>query len=209
MVTYRFHLSRKEFLLKHPEEVFNIIRDAIVLIDSESQEGNYLQGQVDLGHSAMVLLQILLTKNPESAVQHCTEKLIGQHPSAVTVLTRALDSLLGLDTKAGERLFTSNGSFIFIPIDTGPAPPDLSVAEKVIELTNDFSLPFCQLKLQLLFNAETKGDVRNEIVDVMFKAAVADSRSRRSNWVGLVRLMSHDAVRQVRYHDGSSIRFPD
>jgi mediator of RNA polymerase II transcription subunit 12 len=114
-----------------------------------------------------------------------------------------------LDTKAGERLFTSNGSFIFIPIDTGPAPPDLSVAEKVIELTNDFSLPFCQLKLQLLFNAETKGDVRNEIVDVMFKAAVADSRSRRSNWVGLVRLMSHDAVRQVRYHDGSSIRFPD
>ncbi|PKX91641.1 mediator of RNA polymerase II transcription subunit 12 [Aspergillus novofumigatus IBT 16806] len=198
MVTYRFHLSRKEFMFKHPEEVFDIIRDAIALIDSQSQEGNCRQGQVDLGHSAMALLQILLTKNPESAVQHCTEKLIGQHPSAVTVLTRALDSLLGLDTKAGERLFTSNGPFIFIPIDTGPAPPDISVAEKVIELTNDFSLPFCQLKLQLLFNAETKGDVRNEIVDVMFKAAVADSRSRRSNWVGLVRLMSHDAVRQIR-----------
>ncbi|KAF4156578.1 hypothetical protein CNMCM6936_006474 [Aspergillus lentulus] len=178
MVTYRFHLSRKEFLFKHPEEVFDIIRDAIALIDSQSQERDFCQGQVDLGHSAMVLLQILLTKDPESAVQHCTEKLIGQHPSAVTVLTRALDFLLGLDTKA--------------------APPDISVAEKVIELTNDFSLPFCQLKLQLLFNAETKGDVRNEIVDVMFKAAVADSRSRRSNWVGLVRLMSHDAIQQIR-----------
>ncbi|KAH2023936.1 RNA polymerase II mediator complex subunit [Aspergillus fumigatus] len=196
LVTYRFHLSRKEFLFKHPEEAFDIIRDAIALIDSESQEGNYRQ--VDLGHSAMVLLQILLTKNPESAVRHCSEKLIGQHPSAVTVLTRALDSLLGLDSKAGGHLFTSNDTFIFIPIDTGPATPDISVAEKVIELTNDFSLPFCQLKLQLLFNAESKGNVRNEIVDVMFKAAVADSRSRRSNWVGLVSLMSHDAVRQIR-----------
>ncbi|RHZ57631.1 mediator of RNA polymerase II transcription subunit 12 [Aspergillus thermomutatus] len=199
MVTYRFHLSQKEFLFKHPEEAFNIIRDAIALIDSQSQEGTYRQRRVDLGHSAMVLLQILLTKNPESAVQHCTEKLIGQHPSSVTALTRALDSLLGFDTKAGERSFTSNTCFLSsYPLTPGSAPPDISVAEKVIELTNDFSLPFCQLKLQLLFNAETGGDVRNEIVDVMFKAAVVDSRSRRSNWVGLVRLMSHDAVRQIR-----------
>ncbi|KAF7125224.1 hypothetical protein CNMCM5793_001333 [Aspergillus hiratsukae] len=178
LVTYRFHLSRQEFLFKHPEEAFNIVRDAIALTDSQSQEGTYRQGRVDLGHSALVLLQVLLTQNPESAVQHCTDKFIAQHPSSVAALAGALDSLLGLDTKS--------------------APPDISVAEKVIELTNDFSLPFCQLKLQLLFNAEAKGDVRNEIVDVMFKAAVADSRSRRSNWVGLVRLMSHDAVRQIR-----------
>jgi mediator of RNA polymerase II transcription subunit 12 len=65
-------------------------------------------------------------------------------------------------------------------------------------MNNDFSLPFCQLKLQLLFNAKAGVEVRNDIVDVMFKAAVEDSRSKRSHWLGLVNLMSHDAARQVR-----------
>lgn len=178
MVTYRFHLSQKEFLFKHPEEAFAIIRDAIALIDSPSQEGSCRQAREELGNSAVVLLQMLLTKNPEGAVQHCTEKLFNQHPSSMAALSKALDSLLGFDTQSG--------------------PPSTSVAEKVIELTNDFSLPFCQLKLQTLFNSEAGGNVKNEIVDVMFKAAIADSRSRRSNWVGLVRLMSQDAVRQIR-----------
>ncbi|EAW09216.1 uncharacterized protein ACLA_034190 [Aspergillus clavatus NRRL 1] len=178
MVTYRFHLSQKEFLSKHPEETFNIIRDAIALIDSQDQDNHSDQGQMNLNQNAMVLLQILLTKNPESAVQYCTEKLITQHSTSMMVLTKALDTLLGFDT--------------------GPDPPNVSVAEKVIELTNDFSLPFCQLKLQTLFNAEAGSNVKNEIVDVMFKAAIADSRSRRSNWVGLVRLMNQDAVRQIR-----------
>lgn len=71
-------------------------------------------------------------------------------------------------------------------------------AEKVIAMVNDFSLPFCQLKLQILFNAEAKGEIQSDIVDVMFKAAVADSGATRSHWVNLVALMSQDAVRQVR-----------
>lgn len=65
-------------------------------------------------------------------------------------------------------------------------------------MTSDFSLPFCQLKLQMLFNAASGEEVKDGVVDVMFKAAVADSRSNRSNWIGLVALMNQDAVRQVR-----------
>jgi len=69
--------------------------------------------------------------------------------------------------------------------------------EKVINMANDFSLPFCQLKLQILFNADSGEEIRNGIIDVMFKAAVTDVRARRSRWVDLVALMSKDAVRQV------------
>lgn len=78
-------------------------------------------------------------------------------------------------------------------IETDPS----AQAEKVILMNNDFSLPFCQLKLQLLFHANPGDEVKSNIVDVMFKAAVADSRSRKSHWVGLVNLMNQDAARQV------------
>lgn len=74
-------------------------------------------------------------------------------------------------------------------------------------MNNDFSLPFCQLKLQLLFHAQPGDEVKNNIVDVMFKAAVADSRSRKSHWVGLVNLMNQDAARQVCYSSDYFSRF--
>ena len=64
-------------------------------------------------------------------------------------------------------------------------------------MTGDFSLPFCQLKLQMLFNAASGEEVKNGVVDVMFNAAVTDARANRSNWVGLVALMNQDAVQQV------------
>lgn len=79
--------------------------------------------------------------------------------------------------------------------------PNVSEAEKVISLVDDFSLPFCQLKLQILFNAESKEEAKGDIVDVMFNAAVSDSGAKRSHWVNLVDLMSRDAVRQVGYAD--------
>lgn len=75
---------------------------------------------------------------------------------------------------------------------------EIPEAERIILMTDDFSLPFCQLKLQMLFNAESGETAKNGIVDVMFNAAVKESRSKGgTNWVGLVGLMSHDAVRQV------------
>ena len=64
-------------------------------------------------------------------------------------------------------------------------------------MANDLSLPFCQLKLQILFNTESRDGDRNGIVDVMFKAAVKGSGAGRSHWAGLVALLSQDAIRQV------------
>lgn len=92
-------------------------------------------------------------------------------------------------------LYHSRYPLTFIP---GQDTNNLSEAERVIGMTSDFSLPFCQLKLQMLFNAASGEEVKDRVVDVMFKAAVADSRSNRSNWIGLVALMNQDAVRQVR-----------
>lgn len=65
-------------------------------------------------------------------------------------------------------------------------------------MTGDFSLPFCQLKLQILFNTGSGEEVKDGVLDVLFNTAVADSRMNRTNWVGMVGLMNQDAVRQIR-----------
>ncbi|PKY07776.1 mediator of RNA polymerase II transcription subunit 12 [Aspergillus campestris IBT 28561] len=171
LVTYRFHLAQREFIAKHPRETFDIVRDAISLINSHHGQVN--PRRADLTSCAMSLVHILLTQDPERAVKYCMEKFV-DHPSSTGVLQQALDHLLGFDSE-----------------------PDRP-AEKVVEMNDDFSLPFCQLKLQMMFNAEPGNSANNGIVDSMFSAAVADSRANRSHWVGLVSLMSLDAVRQIR-----------
>jgi mediator of RNA polymerase II transcription subunit 12 len=122
------------------------------------------------------------------------QKLDG-HSSFTTVLGKAVDILLGLDSEDGlfPRCINSNLQSTDGHIEMEPS----SQAERVILMNNDFSLPYCQLKLKLLFNAKAGNEVKNHIVDVMFKAAVTDSRSKRSHWVGLVSLMDHEAARQV------------
>ncbi|KAI2884029.1 hypothetical protein CBS11852_8905 [Aspergillus niger] len=177
MVTYRYYLAQQEFIDKHPEECLNIIRAAVPLINMRQTESASESNLADLTKCAMVLLQTLLTQKPERMVQCCTQKLVGQDPASTMILQKALDALLGFNSQD---------------------PQTMSEAERVIGMNNDFSLPICQLKLQLLFNAEAGNGVDNGIVDVMFKAAMADARSKRSHWYGLVSLMNQDAVRQIR-----------
>ena len=65
-----------------------------------------------------------------------------------------------------------------------------------MNMTNHFSLPFCQLKLQILFESKSE-EVKNGMVDAMFKTAVADVRASSRRWVDLVALMNDNMARQV------------
>ncbi|KAL4997606.1 hypothetical protein BDV10DRAFT_169070 [Aspergillus recurvatus] len=183
MVAYRFRLAQQEFFAKYPDETLNIINDAIPLFDSVSPDAKLGSRRADLPACTAALLRNLLAQNSNLVPEYCMRKL-GGHSSFTTVLGKAVDILLGLNS-----------------IDE--MEPS-SQAERVILMNNDFSLPYCQLKLQLLFNAEAGNEVKNHIVDVMFKAAVTDSRSKRSHWVGLVSLMDQDAARQIRERAESS-----
>ncbi|KAI9374661.1 mediator of RNA polymerase II transcription subunit 12 [Aspergillus egyptiacus] len=177
LVAYRFRLAQQEFLLKYPMEALEIINDALPLVHTRNEETDRGARRGDLADGAKALLHTALVQTSSVVVDYCTKKVNG-HTSFTTLLEKAVDSLLGFNSE-------------------DELEPSLQ-AEKVILMNNDFSLPFCQLKLQLLFNTEAGNEVRNNIIDVMFKAAVSDSRSERSHWIGLVNLMNQDAVRQVR-----------
>lgn len=171
LVSYRFQLAQHEFLTKNSDEALGIVCDAASCKTSDSA--------TDLEGSMVRLLCDLLVRNPGCAAQNNLQKLVGKHPAALGIVQKALDILLGVESHS------SSGSV-------------LTEVEKLASMTDDFSLPFCQLKLQVLFGADSATEDRAKIVDAMFKTAVSDSRSQRLHWVDLVALMSPDAVRQIR-----------
>ncbi|KAF4769390.1 hypothetical protein HAV15_008945 [Penicillium sp. str.  len=174
LVSYRFQLAQQEFLNKNSEEALKIVCDA-----ASSNAGSSSTGHTETERSIVMLLRDLLVRHPECAAQNGMQKLMDQYPAALSIVQKALDLLLGIESQ-------SDGSSV------------LSKVEKLACMTDDFSLPFCQLKLQVLFHADSGSEDRTNIVDAMFKTAVSDCRAHRLHWVDLVALMSPDAVRQIR-----------
>lgn len=174
LVSYRFQLAQQEFLTKNSEEALRIICDA-----ASSNAGGVSTEYAELENSMVMIIRDLLVRDPDSAAQNGIQKLMNQYPAALGIVQKALDLLLGVESR-------SDGNSV------------LSKVEKLASMTDDFSLPFCQLKLQVLFHADSSPEDRTKIVDAMFKTAVTDCRALKFHWVDLVALMSPDAVRQIR-----------
>ncbi|KAJ5668018.1 uncharacterized protein N7477_006588 [Penicillium maclennaniae] len=172
LVSYRFQLAQQEFLSKNSEEALRIVCNAATSLNGSDSK------RIKLEASMVALLRQLLVQNPDSANQKCIQELLDQYPAAVGVFQRALNILLGVDSQEGNSV--------------------ISEVEKLAGTTDDFSLPFCQLKLQVLFTGDPETDNRNSIVDTIFKSVVASSRAQNLNWVDLVALMNPDAIRQIR-----------
>lgn len=194
-VAYRFAIAQQEFLTKNSDEILDLIRDTgdsfVAYANSDSMKGTLLSFHA----CSIPLLCHLLVRNPQSVVERCVQKLRGESRSTTNAVQRALNLLLGFNDKSGAFLFIHH-ICIYSDFSRG-IDSALIEAEDALKAANDFSLPFCQMKLQLLFNAESGEGMKNGIIDVIFRAAVADIQARRSNWVDLVVTMSIEAVQQV------------
>ena len=160
--------------MKYPEEILDIIHD----IAAGVNENGYTVSAGDIENSMVTLLINLFVRNPRYATHNSTQRIIGQNAMSMAALQKSLDIVLGLSAQSGQHSIVQE-------------------AQKVIDMTNDFSLPFCQLKLQILFKEESSDEVKSQMVDAMFKTSMAEVRARNPHWVDLVALMSQDSARQV------------
>lgn len=176
-------MSQQEFLSKNAEEALGIVCDAAASLTAGEPKVSARRSDVEA--STVLLLRELLVRNPECTAQNCMQKFVKRNPAALGVLRKALDHLLNVGTGDMQPQASSESSVTY-------------EVEKLASTADDFSLPFCQLKLQVLFHEDSASEDRNSIVDAMFKTAVADSRAQKPHWVDLVALMSPDAVRQIR-----------
>lgn len=193
LVSYRFQLAQQEFFSKNTNEILEIICSAASGLDSGELDAS--SRQINVEDSIVLLLREIIVRNPDCAEQSSMKRLINEHPAATNALQKALDGLLGVDSNKGmwhEPYKITKANVIHL---------DNSImleVEKLASTTDDFSLPFCQMKLQVLFRGESGGDEQNNIVEAMFKTVVADSRARKLHWVDLVALMSPESVCQIR-----------
>ena len=172
LVSYRFKLSQQEFLTRNCDEVFNIVCDATAALQTYGADK-----YKNLKPLTAKLLRELLVRNPSFPQRSCTKKIMSEFPSVIPLLRDALDDLLGLDPQNEQQSI-------------------ISEIENLASATDDFSLPFCQLKLQIHFHENSRShEDRNNIADAMFKTVPMDSKSR---WIELVALMAPDAIRQIR-----------
>lgn len=194
-VSYRFQLAQQEFLARNSEAALEIVCDAVAFLGTGN--ANTTSKYTNLESSMVMLLRELLVRNPECAAQSCMQKLVNQYPAAMGILQKALDLLLGIDSEKGSS--AAHNRFCNMRSDLlGGHRSMIWEVEKLSSTADDFSLPFCQLKLQVLFHADSGHEDRNSIMDAMFKTAVVDSRAQKLHWVDLVALMSPDAMRQIR-----------
>ncbi|KAJ5152956.1 uncharacterized protein N7482_009434 [Penicillium canariense] len=177
LVSYRFQLAQQEFISKNPEEALGIVCDAAAILKPGDHKPPLRH--INLETAMVTLLRELLVRNPECTSQNFMQKIVNKSSAAMGVFQQALDLLLGVDVQK------ESGSVF-------------SEVEKLASTADDFSLPFCQLKLQVVFHADSAHRDRTSIVDAMFRTVVADSRANKLHWVELIALMSPDAVRQIR-----------
>jgi mediator of RNA polymerase II transcription subunit 12 len=180
-LSYRFELAQEEFLSKHANEVFTAIQDtAATMTRAPASDDANLQHL--WSKRTVPLLREILVRHTGEDAQDYIHVMLKDNPATLGIARDTLDQLLNFESH-----------------DQSQNENSLSEAESTINMADNFSLSFCQMKLQMLFNTEAGDDVRNSIVDVMFKSAVVDVQAGRTHWLDLVTLMSQEAVEQVSY----------
>ncbi|EPS26667.1 hypothetical protein PDE_01605 [Penicillium oxalicum 114-2] len=177
LVSYRFEMSRQQFISNNTDMILSILYDATASLSGTDKVAT--AKYTELENSMIGLLVELLMRNPTTSSQFCLERIESQPVVFTSVVRKALDVLLGSSSQRGQQ----------------------SVIEEVEKLAlgaDEFSLPLCQLRLQIIFQMQSTPQDRSKLVDAMFRTVVAGSGAQRPPWIDLVALMSSDSVRHIR-----------
>lgn len=70
-------------------------------------------------------------------------------------------------------------------------------AQETLQMINDFSLPCCLVRFQLLCDTESDNATKEHILDMVFKAAVSDIRNGIPRWLDVIGVLSPQGASQV------------
>ncbi|KAM5476860.1 RNA polymerase II mediator complex subunit [Microsporum audouinii] len=205
LVFYRFKISRQEFIIKHFCGIVGTIRD--VLIDASASNSS-IDGtlQEQWNKSIFPLLCELIVRHSKVAKDECVKWVTEKFPTGLRLLAQTLDSLLNVESSNGnfDVLQSFNG---YIATDTNlhadfdrALPDSQSVQQQalgIIQRIDDFSLPFCLVKLQLLLaGADATG--RENVLDPIFSAAEMDVKKGLSRWLEVITVLDDEGRRQIQ-----------
>ena len=133
----------------------------------------------------------LVVRHKDIVGEDCAKCVVERFPRCLDAIQQALNVLL--DSKAQDGMYHQSQYEGRI----SDSFPGLAAADESIQLTNDFSLPFCRMKLRLLFNANPDEEAKSHILDLIFESALSDVRSGLSHWIDIVGVLDLDGAQQV------------
>ncbi|KAK2783012.1 RNA polymerase II mediator complex subunit [Emmonsiellopsis sp. PD_33] len=172
-ISYRFRIFRQEYTSQFCPDIISTIQD---LLAENTQDGTLRQdSRSSLDNTVLPLLCELIVRHPRLVGIDSADRLLDKYPACYDLAHQALGFLLGSQVPSG-----------------------VAAAEETIESINDFSLPFCLMKLRLLFNSETDAEVKRRMFDLVFEAAKSNVHKGLSHWVDVVGTLHADAAQEIR-----------
>ncbi|PGH28586.1 hypothetical protein GX50_08679 [[Emmonsia] crescens] len=176
LVAYRFKIARQEYMRQFSGEALGLMQDLLAEVSEGGTDSPPKQFNSDLLNTTVTpLLCEIIVRHPATVGVGCADRLLEKFPACMNLTNQALGCLLVSQVQIG-----------------------LVAAEETIESINDFSLPFCLMRLRLLFGFECDGDVKKRIYDAVFEAAKSNVHKGQSYWVDVVGTLHADAAKEIR-----------
>jgi mediator of RNA polymerase II transcription subunit 12, fungi type len=127
--------------------------------------------------------------------------LVDGTPEASWRLKQCLNQLLDAECSNGEKYSHSSEKCILISADPTEMDSEVEVA-KVLQSADDFSIKFCQIKLQLVFDTEksnggTPKGGSNSMTASLFQAIASAIERQNHAWSDLISVLGGDVARNV------------
>ncbi|KAI0172517.1 hypothetical protein GGR52DRAFT_410406 [Hypoxylon sp. FL1284] len=178
---YRFTIIQDHARREHAKEIMPLIRGALAEYSASCNQQVPIQQPLDDEETKTQLLELLrglVLVDPNAASQ--TLSLKSPDPKLATLIEAWTTKLLVPDDGGGQKSF-----------------------EQVLELANEFTLPFCQVKLSLnLATDETSGPEESERLQSQFEmlSKAIDNAIDANNimWTGMLPSLSSDITQHMR-----------
>ncbi|ODH15604.1 hypothetical protein ACO22_06425 [Paracoccidioides brasiliensis] len=174
LVAYRFKMAQQEYVRLFPSQALSLLQDLLAGVSQAIAESPKRAGGDPLGDSVKPLLSEIAVRHPHVLGMDGSDRLLEKFPDCMKFTSQALSMLL-----------------------TIPDGSVLDAAKETIASINDFSRPFCLMKLRLLF-VESDVESKKRIYDLVYEAAKSDIQQGLSDWIHVVSTLHADAAMEIR-----------
>ncbi|KAH0543775.1 hypothetical protein FGG08_001957 [Glutinoglossum americanum] len=185
--SYHFRLEQQRFVAENPGETLSVIRRAIERGSTKTKAGHQ-----------DILENLLTGVSVTSALRrYIVHDIVNTHTCLILPLTKLPSDSSWRLKQIMDRLLEGSHSN-----DLSEMDPEVQVT-KILQIADEFSLPFCQIKLQLIFNSEkssasTDRTIGQITVTTSFFHAISSAiQNQNFAWADLVSALDDDVARYV------------
>lgn len=189
---YRYKIARKDYVTQHVQDAIGLVNEALLASDAISNGIHEAEQRIP---SIVPLICELIIRNLSISGAEGARRVVEEFPLCANAIHRVLDVLLGLEAH-GIRILCL-ACFLY-DANQRLEIPGPQKAQSIVELLDDFSLPFCLIKLQLLLESKTdEEETKNSIVDLLFRTAEMDVRNGERRWLEVLTVLPVNAAQLV------------